>query len=173
MDAEDFLCSSMSLGVVQAIEDNYRMMDKMVQPQFEDFLRSVYDRNMDVFTALDILNSKCGEQFDDFCEKAKVYEREKRPGMEDVFQYNISRNAYIRELDRNCAKIFGQMNKNFLASIGIIFGFIMYNMLAYAEIRQFYLSGIGKALLVFYMLVVAIAFIVIQYIQSKPFKFGK
>ena len=65
------------------------------------------------------------------------------------------------------------MNKNFLASVGIIFGFILYNMMAYAEIRTFYLSGIGKALLVLYLLMVSIAFIAIQYIQSKPFKFGK
>ena len=173
MDAEDFLCGSMSQGLVQAIEDNYRMMDKLVQPAFEDFIRSIYDRNVDVFTAIDILNDRCGEQFDDFCEKAKVYERERRPGMEDIFQYNIARNAFIRELDRECGKAFGVMNKNFLMSIGIILGFIFYNMLAYADIRNFYLSGLGKALLVFYFLIVSIAFIYIQYIQSKPFKYGE
>jgi len=173
MDAEDFLCSSMSKGVTQAIEENYRMMDKLVQPAFEDFVRSVYDRNVDVFTALDTLNEKCGEHFDDFCDKAKVFERERRPGMAEAFQYNIARNAYIRELDRECGKAFGLMNNNFLMSIGVIMGFIFYNMMAYADIREFYLSGPGKALLVFYFVVVAIAFIYIQYIQSKPFKYGK
>jgi len=173
MDAEDFLCSSMSQGIVQAIEENYRMMDKIIQPIFEDFVRSIYDRNVDVYTAIDTLNEKCGEQFDDFCEKAKIYERERRPGMEDVFQYNIAKNAFVRELDRECAKTFNAMNKNFLMSIGVILGFIFYNMLAYADIRHFYLSGAGKALLVFYFMVVSIAFIYIQYIQFKPFKYGK
>ena len=173
MDAEDFLCSSMSQGIVQAIEENYRMMDKMIQPIFEDFVKSIYDRNVDVFTAIDILNEKCGEQFDDFCEKAKVYERERRPGMEDIFQYNIARNAFVRELDRECNKAFSAMNRNFLMSIGIILGFIFYNMLAYADIRHFYLSGVGKSLFVFYFMIVSVAFIYIQYIQSKPFKYGK
>lgn len=173
MDAEDFLSSSMSQGLVQAVKENYRMMDKTIQPVFEDFVCSIYDRNVDVFTAIDILNEQCGEQFDDFCEKAKIYERERRPGMENVFQYNIAKNAYVRELDRECSKTFGIMNKNFLMSIGIILGFIFYNMLAYEDIRKFYFSGFGKALLVFYFVVVAIAFIYIQFIQSKPFKYGK
>lgn len=173
MDAEDFLCSSMSQGIVQAVEDNYKMMDKSIQPIFEDFVRSIYDRNVDVYTAIDTLNEKCGEQFDDFCEKAKAYERERRPGMEDIFQYNIAHNAFVRELDRECSKAFSAMNKNFLMSIGIILGFICYNMLSYADIRHFYFSGFGKALLVFYFVIVALVFVYIQYIQSKPFKYGK
>ncbi len=173
MDAEDFLCGSMSQGIVMAVEDNLNMIDKSIQPVFKEFVSSIYDRNMDVFTALDNLNIACGEQFDDFCEKCKVYERERRPGMEDNFQYNITRNANVRILDRDCNKTFFLMNKNYLASLGIIIGFIVYNMLSYASIRAFYLSGFGKFLLTFYFSVSAIAFVIIQYIQSKPFKYGK
>lgn len=173
MDAEDFLCGSMSQGIVMSVEDNINMIDKSIQPVFKEFLSSIYDRNMDVFTALENLNTACGEQFDDFCEKCKVFERERRPGMEDIFQYNISRNAFVRELDRECNKAFTAMNYNYLASLGIIFGFIIYNMLSYVGIREFYLSGFGKFLLTLYFSISAIAFILIQYIQSKPFRYGK
>ena len=115
---------------------------------------------------------KNGEQFDDFCEKCKIFERERRPGMEDVFQYNISRNAFVRELDRECDKTFTAMNRNYLASIGIIIGFIIYNMMAYYDIRQFYMSSMGRVLLTLYFTISAIVFIYLQYIQSKPFKYG-
>lgn len=173
MDAEDFLCGSMSQGIVMAVEDNINMIDKSIQPVFKEFISSIYDRNMDVFTALENLNIACGEQFDDFCEKCKAFERERRPGMEDTFQYNIARNAFVRELDRECNKTFAAMNRNYLASLAIIICFIVYNMLAYGSIRDFYLSGFGKLLLTFYFSVSSIAFIIIQYIQSKPFKYGK
>lgn len=41
--------------------------------------------------------------------------------MENVFQYNINRNAEIRMLDRECAKAFTAMNRNYLLSIIIFF----------------------------------------------------
>lgn len=172
MDAEDFLCSSMSQGLTQAIEENVEMIDRRVQVPFREYLDSIYNRNMDIMRAIDNLNDGCGEQFDDFCEKCKIFERERRPGMEDVFQYNISRNAFVRELDRECDKTFTAMNRNYLASIGIIIGFIIYNMMAYYDIRQFYMSSMGRVLLTLYFTISAIVFIYLQYIQSKPFKYG-
>ena len=172
MDAEDFLCSSMSQGLTQAIEENIEMIDRRVQLPFREYLDSIYNRNMDISKAIDNLNEGCGEQFDDFCEKCKIFERERRPGMEDVFQYNISRNAFVRELDRECSKTFTAMNRNYLASIGIIIGFIVYNMMAYYDIREFYLSPLGRVLLMIYFTISAVVFIYLQYIQSKPFKYG-
>jgi ABC-type multidrug transport system fused ATPase/permease subunit len=173
MDAEDYLCSNMSYGLKQSIEENVSMIDEIVRRPFEEFLISIDDRNIDIYKAIDNLNAACGEQFNDFCDKCKSYEKERRPGMENNFQYNISRNAFIRELDRKCAKSFDKMNKNFFYSIGVILMFVLYNILSYTDMREFYFSAVGKIVLILYFCISSITFIVLQYVQSKPFRYGK
>lgn len=172
MDAEDLLCSTMSNGLITAVEDTIQSMDYSIQPVFKRFLDEIYNRNMDIGTAIDNLNLNCGSQFDLFCDKAKTFERERRPGMETVFQYNISRNSFVRILDRECSKAFQAMNRNYLASLSIIVGFLAYNILSYDKMAEFYFSSFGKLLLSGYFMVSALTFIYIQYIQSKPFRYG-
>lgn len=172
MDAEDLLCSAMSNGLITAVEDTIQSMDYSIQPVFKRFLDEIYNRNMDIGTAIDNLNLNCGSQFDLFCDKAKTFERERRPGMETVFQYNISRNSFVRILDRECSKAFQAMNRNYLASLSIIMGFLAYNILSYDKMAEFYFSSFGKLLLSGYFMVSALTFIYIQYIQSKPFRYG-
>ena len=92
--------------------------------------------------------------------------------MENLFQYNINHNAEIRNLDRECAKAFTAMNRNYLLSLAIIAGFVMYTIVTYDGVAHFYSSGFGRFLITLYAVASAIVFIYIQYIQSKPFIYG-
>lgn len=172
MDAEDIICANMGQGTVVAIETNIGSFDPFVVPVFKQFLDEVYNRNASVEAALNSLNANCGEIFDNFCDKAKAYERERRPGMENLFQYNINHNAEIRNLDRECAKAFTAMNRNYLLSLAIIAGFVIYTIVTYDGVAHFYSSGFGRFLITLYAVASAIVFIYIQYIQSKPFIYG-
>lgn len=172
MDAEDIICANMGQGVLTAIESNIDSFDPFVTAPFKQFLDEIYNRNASVEAALHNLNVNCGEQFDLFCDKAITYEKEHRPGMENVFQYNINRNAEIRMLDRECAKAFTAMNRNYLLSILIIFGFFCYTTISYSGVGAFYATGFGKFLLTMYLVLSALVFIYIQFIQSKPFRYG-
>jgi len=172
MDAEDIICVNMGQGTVVAIETNIGSFDPFVVPVFKQFLDEVYNRNASVEAALTSLNANCGEIFDNFCDKAKTYERERRPGMENLFQYNINHNAEIRNLDRECAKAFTAMNRNYLLSLAIIAGFVIYTIVTYDGVAHFYSSGFGRFLITLYAVASAIVFIYIQYIQSKPFIYG-
>lgn len=173
MDAEDIICANMGNGVVESIENSINSFDPAIKPIFLKFLDEVYNRNVSVDTAVNNLNDSCGEQFDMFCDKVKTYERERRPGMEQVFQYNISQNAFVRRLDRDCNKAFSAMNKNYWLSLGIILGFIVYNFISYGAMAEFYMSTFGKVLLSIYFALAALCFVFIQYLQSKPFVYGK
>lgn len=173
MNAEDYICGAMSMGLVNAIEENLKLFDKSVRPIFKKFLDEVNERNVDIFTAIDNLNENCGVQFDNFCKYAKIYERERRPGMENYFQYNISNNAFVRALDRDCAKEFANMNKAYFACLGIMVGFIAFTILSYAATAEFYSSLFGKFILCVYLFIVVGQFLYIQLIQSKPFIYGQ
>ena len=173
MDAEDIICANMGQGVVVAIESNIDSFDPFVKAPFNQFLDEVYNRNASVEVALNNLNTNCGEQMDLFCDKARTFEKERRPGMENVFQYNINRNAEIRVLDRECAKTFTAMNRNYLLSLIIICGFVIYTAVTYEDVALFYGSALGKLFLTLYIVAAAIVFIYIQYIQSKPFRYGQ
>jgi len=173
MAAEDILSISMSQGIVNAVERALPSIDPLVRPAFKSFYDEVYLRNVDVKTAIIRLNERCGELFDSFCEKAITFEAERRPGMDSIFQYNIKINSTIRLLDHRCDRAFRAMNKNFLMSIAILFGFLTYTMLSMYEMFEFYMkTDTGKAILCLYIAGAAITFIYSQYVQSKPFKYG-
>lgn len=172
MDAEDIICANMGQGVLVAIETNIESFDPFIKAPFNQFLDEIYNRNASVEAALNNLNTNCGEQMDLFCDKAKTFEKERRPGMENVFQYNINRNAEIRILDRECAKAFTAMNRNYLLSLIIICGFVLYTFVTYEDVALFYAGTFGKFLITLYIVAAAITFIYIQYIQSKPFRYG-
>lgn len=171
LDAEDMLCGSMEDGLVMAVSTCVGSIDPLVSPIFYQFLDEIYNRNTAIGTAIENLNLRCGEQFDLFCEKAKTYEKERRIGSEKNFQYNITHNASVRKLDRSCAKVFADLNENFIISIGIIFIFMVLS-LSINGTAQFYTTGFGRLLLAIYAVLCSISFIYSQYIQSKPFKYA-
>lgn len=172
IQAEDLLCSSISVGLVKCIEDNMKQIPHELQPEFRKFLEQYVMQNMPIEKAINNLNNNLGSKFDKFCDKAINFEKSgANKGMQDLFRYNIEENSFTSELDMMCEVAFADMNMDFLASTGVIIGYIFFTVTAIPFVASFYTTGFGKAMIVLYAAILSGGFIFTQWLQSANFEF--
>lgn len=172
IQAEDLLCSSISVGLVKCIEDNMKQIPYELQPEFRKFLDQYVMQNMPIEKALNNLNNNLGSKFDKFCDKAIQFEKSgANRGMQDLFRYNIEENSFTSELDMMCEVAFADMNMDLLASMGVIVGYIFFTITSIPFVASFYMQGAGKAMIVLYAGILSAGFIYTQWLQSANFSF--
>lgn len=147
LDALDLLCAYIERGTKVAVEENKESFDVSIRPYFEEFLQDLNSgSNFDL--AIDSLNKKLGSAFDSFANKAKIYEKERLKGMDQIFKDIIDDNAVTREINIKKEKEFGEMNESFFMKILIVGFFIGFSFSSNAGMRYFVLNtGAGKILL--------------------------
>lgn len=168
---ENVLCGNISVGIIEAIEKNVSMVDPTLQPTLNRFVERVTLQNIELYKALQMMNQEMGKQFDDFCSKVYIYETENKPGMEDLFKYNVQHNAEVQESDRIAEVRFHAMNVNFFVCAGIVIGFMVLSMGAMPDVARVYMTTGGQMLLAMYASILAGGYIYTQYLQSKEFEY--
>ena len=170
---EDLLCSSISVGLVQCIQNNFKQIPRELQPEFRKFLDQYTVQTMLIEKAINNLNLNLGSKFDDFCDKAIAFEKSgANKGMQDSFRYNIEQNSFISELDMLNEVACSDMNIDFFASCAVIVGYVAFTITSVPFVGEFYASTMGgKIMLLIYMMCLGAGFIFTQYLQSKEFVF--
>lgn len=168
---ENLLCGNISVGIIEAIEKNISLVDVSLQPALTRFVERVVLQNIDMYRALQLLNQEMGKQFDDFCSKVYIFETEHKPGMEDLFKFNVEHNAEVQETDRIAEVKFKEMNVNFFVCAGIVIAFLILSCLSMPDVLRVYMTPIGQMLIAFYISILAGGYIFTQYLQSKEFEY--
>lgn len=96
MEAENFLCTTISNGIVKSVTLNLSKLPMEFRPVFNTFLEEQRMRN--TVYAIRELNNRLGTQFDDFCRKVEIFETQHPVGYERVFQFNIQKNTRAMKL---------------------------------------------------------------------------
>lgn len=164
--AEDLLCANMSKGLTYAIRANINQIDVEIRDEFQAYLNDI-DCNMPTVDAIDRLNDRLGSKFDNFCEKAKDITENYQPGAEDSFMFNISSNAIETELDNEIYEANSKANMDYFATlILLVIFFFMTNSMSEA-MTDFYFKGVGRFLLVLYVLAAIGVYIYTQWQGSR------
>jgi hypothetical protein len=82
------------------------------------------------------LNRQLGPRFDNFAEKAIIFEYNERKGMADIFLDIVDENAVNREINAKKEELFKKMTRDFLMKTLIIVLFFIY-ALSVKEFRDF------------------------------------
>lgn len=172
IQAEDLLCSSISVGLVKCVEDNLKQIPYELQSEFQTFLDQYTMQNMPIEKAVNNLNNNLGSKFDKFCDKAINFEKSgANKGMQDLFRYNIEENSFTSELDMMCEVAFADMNMDFFASTCVIMGYVFFTITSVPFVGAFYTTGFGKAMIIIYAVILCVGFIYTQWLQSANFEF--
>lgn len=171
IDAENILCSTISLGLERCISEAVPKIDKSVRAPFLRFLDDVQVQNMPMDIALYTLNRGLGSQFDSFCDKALSLYTVYSQGTEDSFSFNVRNNALEVKLDTLAEDTFSRMSTQSMRAISIVIAFVGFSIGLFPDVRRFYLSPQGIPVLVGYGMMGALLFIYIKWVQSrKPLK---
>lgn len=167
----DILCSVMQDGALIAIETSLTLIPKSVRPYFEKFVRNVNNLNYSVEDALISLNNDMGTIFDEFCETAIQYERDRTPGMEMLFTFIVSDNAKMSARDVKLRRAMDAANRDFFSSCLLMLGMLGYTVVTYDYVRELYTTTFGHFMLMIYFVGGLITFILMQYILGKRYKY--
>jgi len=169
-DAEDAICPLARDGVLVAIKkvmeaDEYIHRD--IRPYFREFIDNCEIRGYSFRQAMAQLNRQLGSRFDNFAEKAVIFEYNERKGMADIFLDIVDENAVIREINAKKEGIFKKMNRDFLMKTLIIILFFIY-ALSVRDFRDFMiLTTPGKFINSLCLNVICISFAWGQALQSS------
>lgn len=138
-DAEDAICPLARDGVLVAIKkvmETEEYIHKDIRPYFREFIDNCEMRGYSFKQAMKQLNRHLGSRFDNFAEKAIIFEYNERKGMADIFLDIVDENAVIREINAKKEDVFKKMNRDFLMKTLIIVLFFLY-ALSVKEFREF------------------------------------
>ena len=138
-DAEDAICPLARDGVLLAIKkvmETEEYIHKELRPYFHEFIDNCEMRGYSFRQAMELLNRHLGARFDNFAEKAIIFEYNERKGMADIFLDIVDENAVIREINAKKEEIFKRMSRDFLMKTLIIILFFIY-ALTVKEFRSF------------------------------------
>ncbi|MCL2633128.1 MAG: hypothetical protein FWD34_01290 [Oscillospiraceae bacterium] len=169
-DAEDAICPLARDGVLVAIKkvmetDEY--ISKDIRPYFREFIDNCETRGYSFRQAMKQLNRQLGSRFDNFAEKAIIFEYNERKGMADVFLDIVDENAVIREINVRKEELFQKMNRDFFMKTLIIVLFFVY-ALTVKDFREFMiLTTPGKFINSLCLNVICISFAWGQMLQGS------
>ena len=130
-DAEDAICPLARDGVLIAIKsvletDEY--IHKSIRLYFQEFVDNCETRGYSFRQAMMHLNRQLGSRFDNFAEKAIVFEYNERKGMADIFLDIVDENAVTREINAKKEDLFKKMNRDFLMKSLLIVLFFVFSL---------------------------------------------
>jgi len=146
-DAEDAICPLARDGVLIAIKrvmETEEYIHRDIRPYFREFIDNCEMRGYSFRQAMWQLNRQLGSRFDNFAEKAIIFEYNERKGMADIFLDIVDENAVLREVNAKKEDLFKKMNRDFLMKTLLIILFFLY-ALTVKEFRDFMLfTSAGK-----------------------------
>lgn len=181
MDAEDLLCPLAKDGVLVAVKKVLESRDYLspqIRQYFVQFVDNCENHGYTFKRAMEVLNRQLGSKFDNFAEKAIIFEYNERKGMADIFLDIVDENAALREINARKNRIFRQMNREFIIKSALIVLFVMYSMTG-DTLRDFMLStSIGRSINGLAIITICLSFARCQYLQrdisiKKEFKGGE
>ncbi len=169
LNSIDILCSVMQDGIVIAVEGSIHLLPAAMKPTFTKFLRNINNLNISVEESLIILNNDVGPLFDEFCETAISFERERAPGMEQLFSFIVVDNAKEALRDVKLGRASAAANRDFFASCGLMIVMLVYTIMSYDYVAKMYVTQVGNFILMAYALAMLGTFISTQYVLAKSF----
>lgn len=170
MDAEDLICPLARDGVLVAIKrvmESEEYIAPSIRGYFEQFIDNCEHNGYSFKQAILLLNRQLGSKFDNFTQKAIIFEYNERKGMADVFLDIVDENAVLREMNAKKERIFRKMNRDFLIKTFIIILFFLY-ALTIEGFRAFMLEAeAGKILNTILISTICISFARCQAIQGE------
>ena len=167
MDAEDLLCPLAKDGVLVAVKKVLESRDYLspqIRQYFVQFVDNCENHGYTFKRAMEVLNRQLGPKFDNFAEKAIIFEYNERKGMADIFLDIVDENAALREINARKNRIFRQMNREFIIKSALIVLFVMYSMTG-DTLRDFMLStSLGRSI-TYCHLTICLSFARCQYLQ--------
>lgn len=159
MDAETLIISTLERGVYASIVLNMSQFDPIVKPYFEEFVENIEKYKMPFDKAIDILGHRLGPRFDDFKEKAKVLENNKRAGAEEVFNDNLKLNSKIRVRSIKLLNFIAILRQEFLSCIGLVVVFAALLLIQTKGLAEWVLTRpSGQIWLAVHVIAIAISF---------------
>jgi len=145
-DAEDAVCPLAREGVLTAIKsvmDTEEYIHKSIQPYFREFIDNCETRGYSFRQAMQQLNRQLGSRFDNFAEKAIVFEYNERKGMADIFLDIVDENSITREINAKKENLFRKMNRDFMMKCLLIVLFFIFAMTVsgFREFMMFTTAG--------------------------------
>jgi hypothetical protein len=169
-DAEDAICPLARDGVLLAIKkvmETEEYIHKDIRPYFKEFVDNCEMQGYSFRQAMWQLNLHLGSRFDNFAEKAIIFEYNDRNVMADVFLYIGDENAVLREINAKKEDLFRKMNRDFFMKTLLIILFFLY-ALTVREFRDFMLfTTIGKFINALCLNVICICFAWGQALQAS------
>lgn len=169
--AENLICGNISQGLYTAIKVNQDLFEGGAK---EAFMNYIYrDENLHYPLAKNIaaLNMELGNHSTGFCQRLYIYETEKRPGQQDMFRFIMQRNLREEERLAEADIYYGEMNFSYFVCAAILVVFLIMCMSSMPEVLEIYKLDIGKAIIILFFSLIAIGYVLVQALQSKPFVF--
>ena len=144
-DAEDAICPMAREGVLVAIKkvmETEEYIHRSIRPYFREFIDNCETRGFSFRQAMEQLNRQLGSRFDNFAEKAIIFEYNERKGMADIFLDIVDENAVLRVINSKKEDMFKKMNRDFLMKTMLIVLFFIY-ALSIKEFNDFMLHSTG------------------------------
>lgn len=126
MDALDAICPSVNLGIQKAISTNMSSFDRRIVHHFEWFNTATTLQGYDFAEAMDELAVRLGPRFNEFANKAKVFDEYYRAGMEDIFKDIIEANNDTRSDNVELDELFAKKNQDLLMVSALLGSFLGY-----------------------------------------------
>lgn len=159
MDAETLIISTIDRGVYQSVLLNMSQFDPLVRPYFEEFVSNIEQYKMPFNEAIDILGKRVGPRFEDFKEKAKVVENNKRAGSEEVFNDNIKLNSKLRVRSIKLMNFIAQLRQEFFNCIILIVVFAVMLLLQTPLFSEWVINTTaGQVWIASHIILVAVSF---------------
>lgn len=168
MDAVDLLVSDIRGGIFNAIIKYKDSFSPNLRPYFSDFVDDIQNKGYSFKQAMAILNEKLGYNFNDFAQKAIIYEEKADNTMEDIFSTIVETNRQRRTLRDINNKKFTELRTQFIVSFILIIGYAFFSTLFDPFIFQFITTNaFGKIMLIADIVVVAFVLSYLVSIKSK------
>ena len=126
MDALDAICPVINVGVVNAIKQSKDSFSRRVSHHFDWFLGAIEFKGYDFNEAIDELTIRLGPRFNEFANKAKIFEEHYKDGMEDIFKDIIEQNNDVRTDNAELDEIFRKKNTDLLVISMLLVAFLAY-----------------------------------------------
>jgi len=121
-----------------------------------EFIDDIQNKGYGFKQAILILNSKLGPNFNEFTQKAIIYEEKADKGMQDIFSSIIDSNRQRRTLRYINDKEFSDLRVQFIVSMVIILGYALMSMVIDSFFVHFFMETlIGRVLIITNIVIVA------------------
>lgn len=168
MDTEDLLAMDVKGGVYNAILRYRKSFHPNMKPYFEEFIDNIQHKGYSFREAMLVLNDRLGQNFTDFAQKAILYEEKADKDMDDIFSSIVEINRYRRTLRYENNKKFNQLRLEFILSMCVIGGYVIFSMISDPFLANFFKNTLfGKLLLLGDIVIITAVLAYLSSIKAK------